>query len=103
MPNASHVRGHVKFGLLLLALSLLIISSARPQFGQSERTEKRQGIEAVVTLDISKSMLAEDVAPNRLDRAKQMMSKLIDQMVEDNSYILNKPTPLFMRIDTKNE
>ena len=83
MPNASHVRGHVKFGLLLLALSLLIISSARPQFGQSERTEKRQGIEAVVTLDISNSMLAEDVAPNRLDRAKQMMSKLIDQMVED--------------------
>ena len=83
MPNASHVRGHVKFGLLLLALSLLIISSARPQFGQSERTEKRQGIEAVVTLDISNSMLAEDVAPNRLDRAKQMMSKLIDQMVDD--------------------
>ena len=83
MPNASHVRGHVKFGLLLLALFLLIISSARPQFGQSERTEKRQGIEAVVTLDISNSMLAEDVAPNRLDRAKQMMSKLIDQMVED--------------------
>lgn len=83
MPNASHVRGHVKFGLVLLALSLLIISSARPQFGQSERTEKRQGIEAVIALDISNSMLAEDVAPNRLDRAKQMMSKLIDQMVED--------------------
>ena len=83
MPNASHVRGHVKFGLLLLALSLLIISSARPQFGQSERTEKRQGIEAVIALDISNSMLAEDVAPNRLDRAKQMMSKLIDQMVDD--------------------
>ena len=83
MPNASHVRGHVKFGLVLLALVLLIISSARPQFGQSERTEKRQGIEAVVTLDISNSMLAEDVAPNRLDRAKQMMSKLIDQMVDD--------------------
>ena len=83
MPNASHVRGHVKFGLLLLALSLLIISSARPQFGQSERTEKRQGIEAVVTLDISNSMLAEDVTPSRLERAKQMMSKLIDQMVDD--------------------
>lgn len=83
MPNASHMRGHVKFGLLLLALSLLIVASARPQFGQSERTEKRQGIEAIVTLDISNSMLAEDVAPSRLDRAKQMMSKLIDQMVED--------------------
>jgi Ca-activated chloride channel family protein len=83
MPNASHVRGHVKFGLVLLALVLLIISAARPQFGQSERTEKRQGIEAVIALDISNSMLAEDVAPNRLERAKQMMSKLIDQMVDD--------------------
>lgn len=83
MPNASHTRGHVKFGLLLLTLSLLIIASARPQFGQSERTEKRQGIEAIITLDISNSMLAEDVAPNRLDRAKQMMGKLIDQMVDD--------------------
>ena len=83
MPNASHMRGHVKFGLALLALAILIIASARPQFGQSERTEKRQGIEAVIALDISNSMLAEDVAPNRLDRAKQMMSKLIDQMVDD--------------------
>lgn len=83
MPNASHIRPAVKFGLLMVALCLLIISSARPQYGQSERTEKRQGIEAIVTLDISNSMLAEDVAPSRLDRAKQMMSKLIDQMVED--------------------
>jgi Ca-activated chloride channel family protein len=83
MPNASHMRGHVKFGLVLLALILLIIASARPQFGLSERSEKRQGIEAVIALDISNSMLAEDVTPSRLERAKQMMSKLIDQMVDD--------------------
>ena len=83
MPNASRVRPNVKFSILMVALTLLIIAAARPQFGQSERTEKRQGIEAIVALDISNSMLAEDVAPNRLDRAKQMLSKLMDNMVND--------------------
>ncbi len=83
MPNASSVRPIVKFSITLVALILLIIAAARPQFGQSERTEKREGIEAIVALDISNSMLAEDVAPNRLDRAKQMLSKLMDNMVND--------------------
>ena len=83
MPNASRVRPAVKFSILMVALTLLIIAAARPQFGQSERTEKRQGIEAIVALDISNSMMAEDVAPNRLDRAKQMLSKLMDNMVND--------------------
>ena len=83
MPNASRQRPAIKFSILMVALALLIIAAARPQFGQSERTEKRQGIEAIVALDISNSMLAEDVAPNRLDRAKQMLSKLMDNMVDD--------------------
>ncbi len=83
MPNASRIRPTVKFSIVLVALTLLIFAAARPQFGQSERTEKRQGIEAIVALDISNSMLAEDVAPNRLDRAKQMLSKLMDNMVND--------------------
>ena len=83
MPNASRKRPVFKFILVMIALTLLIIAAARPQFGQSERTEKRQGIEAIVALDISNSMLAEDVAPNRLERAKQMLSKLMDNMVND--------------------
>ena len=83
MPNASRVRPVVMFSILMAALTLLIFAAARPQFGQSEHTEKRQGIEAIVALDISNSMLAEDVAPNRLDRAKQMLSKLMDNMVND--------------------
>ena len=83
MPNASRIRPVVKFSIVMVALTLLIFAAARPQFGQTERTEKRQGIEAIVALDISNSMLAEDVAPNRLDRAKQMLSKLMDNMVND--------------------
>ena len=58
MPNASRVRPAVKFSIVMVALPLLIIAAARPQFGQSERTEKRQGIEAIVALDISNSMMA---------------------------------------------
>ena len=83
MPDASKSRPIVKFTLLMVALVLLIIAAARPQYGQQEKTVKRQGIEVMVALDISNSMLAEDVAPNRLDRAKQMLSKMIDNMTDD--------------------
>ena len=83
MPDASHVRHAVKFSLLLAALALLIIAAARPQYGQKSETVKRQGIEVMIALDISNSMMAEDVAPNRLDRAKQLISKMIDKMTDD--------------------
>ena len=83
MPDASKSRPIVKFTLLMMALVLLIIAAARPQFGQKEKTIKRQGIEVMVALDISNSMLAEDVVPNRLDRAKQMLSKMVDNMTDD--------------------
>ena len=83
MPDASKSRPIWKFCMLMVALMLLILAAARPQFGQKEKTIKRQGIEVMVALDISNSMLAEDVAPNRLDRAKQMLSKMMDNMVDD--------------------
>ena len=83
MPDASKSRPVWKFTILLLALCLLIIAVARPQYGEKEKTVKRQGCEVMVALDISNSMLAEDVAPNRLDRAKQMLSKLMDGMLDD--------------------
>ena len=83
MPDASKSRPIVKFTLLIVALALLIVAAARPQYGQQEKTVKRQGFEVMVALDISNSMLAEDVAPNRLDRAKQMLSKMIDNMTDD--------------------
>ena len=83
MPDASKSRPIVKFTLLIVALALLIVAAARPQYGQQEKTVKRQGIEVMVALDISNSLLAEDVAPNRLDRAKQMLSKMIDNMTDD--------------------
>ena len=83
MPNASRVRPIVKFSILMVALTLLIFAYAQPQYGSKEQTIKRQGIEVMFALDISNSMLAEDVAPNRLERAKQLLTKLIDKMQDD--------------------
>lgn len=83
MPDASKSRPVVKFGILMFALALLIVAVARPQYGRKEKSVKRQGCEVMVALDISNSMLAEDVSPNRLDRAKQMLSKMMDGMVDD--------------------
>ena len=83
MPDASKSRPVVKFGILMFALALLIVAVARPQYGQKEKSVRRQGCEVMVALDISNSMLAEDISPNRLDRAKQMLSKMMDGMVDD--------------------
>ena len=83
MPERSTVRPVVKFTILMITLTLLIFAAARPQYDKKEQVVKRQGIEVLVALDISNSMLAEDVAPSRLDRAKQMLSKMIDKMVDD--------------------
>ncbi len=83
MPNASRIRPNTRFALELTALIFLIIALAQPQYGTKEETIKREGIEVMMALDISNSMMAEDVAPNRLERAKQLLSKLVDQMSED--------------------
>ena len=86
MPNASKVRPHVKFTLQMMALTMLILAAARPQYGVREETVTREGVEAVITLDISNSMLAEDVGAgqtSRLDASKQMLSQLMDKMVDD--------------------
>lgn len=83
MPNASRMRPHIKFGIMMLALTLLIFAAARPQYGTKEQTVKRQGIEMMIALDISNSMLAEDVTPNRLEKSKQMLSTMINKFVDD--------------------
>ncbi|MBR1547385.1 MAG: VWA domain-containing protein, partial [Prevotella sp.] len=83
MPEVSRVRPALKFYLLLAAFALLIVMWARPQFGTKISHEKRTGIETVICMDISNSMLAEDVAPSRLDRSKMMVENLVDQFSND--------------------
>ncbi|MBO4444820.1 MAG: VWA domain-containing protein [Bacteroidaceae bacterium] len=83
MPDTSNLRFNLKFWLCFAALFFLIIVAARPQFGTKSETIKRQGIETVIALDISNSMLAEDVAPNRLEKSKKIISKMVDEMEDD--------------------
>ena len=83
MPDVSRLRPLVKFLLLLGVLALLIVMVARPQFGNKISHEKRSGIETIIALDISNSMLAEDVAPSRLDRSKMMVENLVDNFTND--------------------
>jgi len=83
MLDASEGKLKIKFILEIVALVCLIIATARPQFGSKLETVKKEGIEVMVCLDISNSMLAEDIQPNRLEKAKRMLSRLLDQMDND--------------------
>ena len=83
MPDVSRFRPVVKFWILLGALALLIVMLARPQFGTKINNEQRVGIETIIAMDISNSMLAEDIAPSRLDRCKMMVENLVDHFTND--------------------
>lgn len=83
MPGISKYRPTVKFCLLLSALALLIVMLARPQMGSKISHDKRQGIETIICLDISNSMLAEDVVPSRLDKSKMLVENLVDNFTND--------------------
>jgi len=83
MPDASTFRIRIKMVILLLAISLFAVLLARPQFGSKMETVKRQGIELIIAMDISNSMLARDVQPSRLEKAKRIVSQLIDRMEND--------------------
>ena len=82
-PDVSRFRPLVKFWLLQAVLALIIVMIARPQFGTKVSHEKRTGIETIICMDISNSMLAEDVTPSRLSRAKMMVENLVDNFTND--------------------
>ena len=83
VPEMSNTRPSVKFLLMLLAFSSLVITLARPQFGSRLEDVKKEGIEVIIALDVSNSMLAEDIQPDRLTRAKQAISRLVDNLDND--------------------
>ncbi|MFH2094412.1 MAG: VWA domain-containing protein [Bacteroidota bacterium] len=73
----------VKFVLLMIMLILFMIGMTNPKIGSKLREEKREGVEVIIALDVSRSMLAEDLKPNRLEKAKLAISKLVDELDED--------------------
>ncbi len=83
MPLVSKRRPLFKFILMIIALSLIIIAAARPQFGSKLKEVKAEGVEIIIALDVSNSMLAKDIRPNRLEKAKRAISRLLDNLRND--------------------
>ena len=73
-----------KFGLLIVSLPLLILALANPQWSAQREEMKRRGIDLIIALDISNSMLAEDVKPSRMDRARFFTTTLVDELAGNN-------------------
>lgn len=83
MPEVSKYRPDIKFWITLTAMALTVFLLARPQFGSKLETVKKSGVEVEIALDISNSMLAEDVTPSRLEKAKKLISRLVDEFEND--------------------
>ncbi|MCR5313935.1 MAG: VWA domain-containing protein, partial [Bacteroidaceae bacterium] len=83
MPDVSNARRHFKFVLIMIALALVIFLMARPQYGTRNEEVKRSGIEVMMAVDVSNSMLCKDVSPSRLDKSKMILDKLTEQFEED--------------------
>ena len=83
MPDASGGRRMFKFILFLAAFTFIVFAAARPQFGSRLREEKSKGVEIMLVIDVSNSMLAEDFEPNRLERTKYAIDKLFDGLKQE--------------------
>ena len=87
-PEKSIFKPVLKFSLVVMGLIFLILALVNPKMGVKMEKVKRQGIDIVFAIDVSKSMLAEDVVPNRLDKSKQIVSQLINQLGSDRIGII---------------
>jgi len=87
-PETSSFKSILKMLVVVLALSSLVIALVNPKMGTKIKTIKREGVDIVFALDVSKSMLAEDIVPNRLEKSKQIISKIIDKLGSDRVGII---------------
>lgn len=83
LPDYSPGRMAAKFFIRMLAFVFGVLTVARPQFGSKLEEVKREGVEVIIALDVSNSMLAADITPSRLERAKQAIAQLVDQLRDD--------------------
>lgn len=83
LPNRNPKKTHLKFGLYILSLICFIIALAQPQLGTKQEKIKRKGIDVVIALDLSNSMLAQDIAPNRLQKSKFFIQELLKKLDGD--------------------
>lgn len=87
-PEASVKRARWKFWLLVLAVVAIVLALARPQFGSKLKEVEREGVEIMVAIDVSNSMLANDFEPSRLERTKYAVGRVIEGLSEDKIGII---------------
>ena len=87
-PDRSLFKPQLKLILFLLALAFLTLGLVNPKMGTKLETVKREGVDIVFAVDVSKSMLAEDIAPNRLEKAKRIVSEIINELASDRVGII---------------
>ncbi len=103
MIDVSWLRPQIKIWLALLALASLIIAAARPQFGTKIDTTERSGIEAIIAMDVSNSMLANDVRPSRLEKSKMLVSNMVDEMTNDKVGLVVYAGQAFVQLPITND
>lgn len=103
MPDVSKYRPTIKFCLLLSAITILIFMIARPQVGSKTSHEKREGIEVLIALDISNSMLAQDVIPSRLEKSKLLIEDLVDHFTNDKVGLVVFAGDAFVQLPITND
>ena len=103
MPDVSKYRLTIKFSLLLSAITILIFMIARPQVGSKISHEKREGIEVLIALDISNSMLAQDVIPSRLEKSKLLIEDLVDHFTNDKVGLVVFAGDAFVQLPITND
>ena len=87
-PNISTFKPKIKLLFLILFILFSTISLVNPKIGTELKTVKREGVDLVFAVDVSKSMLAEDIAPNRIEKAKRLVSALLNQLASDRVGII---------------
>ncbi|MEM8845505.1 MAG: VWA domain-containing protein [Bacteroidota bacterium] len=87
-PDKSQFKSALKLLFLLAGLGFLILGLVNPKIGTKLETVKREGVDIVFAIDVSKSMLAEDIAPNRMEKAKRLVSEIINQLASDRIGII---------------
>ncbi len=87
-PDQSSFKPMLKFLFVILGITSLVFALVNPKMGTKLETVKREGVDIVFAIDVSKSMLAEDIAPNRLEKAKRLVSEIINQLASDRVGII---------------
>ena len=103
IPDHSGWRPAVKTGLLLLGIALLVVALANPQFGTKIEKGKRSGSDLAICLDVSNSMMAEDIQPNRLERSKKVVSNLLSSLAGDRVSLVIYAGTSFIQMPLTND